>query len=181
MKHFTQPNPFASLLEPEVVRLERQLPGPIERVWAYLTDEELRRKWLAAGSMELCAGAAFELVWRNDELTDPPGQRPENFGEEHRMTSHIVEVSAPHKLVFTWGEQERGEVCLELAPVGEEVRLTVTHRRLPRASLLGVSAGWHAHLDLLVALASDARPQPHWDHFTALRSEYARRYGDVSA
>ena len=32
--------------------------------------------------------------------------------------------------------------------------LTVIHRRLPdRSTLLNVSAGWHAHLDILVARA----------------------------
>ena len=60
--------------EPSTLRIQRLLPGPIERVWAYLTESELRRKWLAAGEMEMKVGAPFELVWRNDELTDPPGE-----------------------------------------------------------------------------------------------------------
>ena len=63
------------LTEPATLEIQRLLPGPAERIWAYLTDGELRRKWLAAGTMELTAGAPFELVWRNDELTDPPGTR----------------------------------------------------------------------------------------------------------
>ena len=31
------------------VRFERLLPGPIERVWEYLTDSDRRATWLAAG------------------------------------------------------------------------------------------------------------------------------------
>ena len=76
---------YAVPLNADTVRLERLLPGPAERVWRYLTDSELRRTWLASGEMTPEAGSDFELVWRNDELTDPPGRKPEGFGEEHRM------------------------------------------------------------------------------------------------
>ena len=31
-------NAPVTLVEPGTVRLERLLPGPVERVWAYLTD-----------------------------------------------------------------------------------------------------------------------------------------------
>jgi uncharacterized protein YndB with AHSA1/START domain len=167
---------FGTLLDAQTLTIRRRLPGPIERVWAYLTDGELRRRWLAAGDMPLHPGAAFELVWRNDELGDPPGQRPAGFGEEHRMRSHIVAVEVPHRLVFTWGEKETGEVTFDLMPDGDEVLLTVTHRRIPdRAIVLKVGAGWHAHLDILVARLSDGAAPPFWDHWRALHDAYAER------
>jgi uncharacterized protein YndB with AHSA1/START domain len=166
---------FATLTAADTVRIERVLPGPIDRVWAYLTDGNLRRQWLAAGDMDLREGAPFELVWRNDELTDPPGRRPDGFDAEHRMQSTIVAVDAPHRLVFTWG---RGaEVTFELAPQGKSVRLTITHRRLPdRETLLKVGAGWHAHLDVLATRMAGAMPAgPFWDDWSRLRDEYDRR------
>ncbi|TKB83151.1 MAG: ATPase, partial [Mesorhizobium sp.] len=64
---------YGALSEPATFTIQRLLPGPIERVWAYLTESDLRRQWMAAGQMEMKAGSSFELVWRNDELTDPPG------------------------------------------------------------------------------------------------------------
>ena len=67
---------YGALTAPATLMIQRLLPGPIERVWAYLTESDLRRQWLAAGAMALQVGAPFELVWRNDDLTDPPGQRP---------------------------------------------------------------------------------------------------------
>ena len=67
------------LTEPATITIQRFLPGPIERVWAYLTESDLRRQWLAAGQMEMKVGAPFELVWRNNELTNPPGKRPEGY------------------------------------------------------------------------------------------------------
>jgi uncharacterized protein YndB with AHSA1/START domain len=165
---------YGTLIEPATLKIQRFLPGPIERVWAYLTDSDLRRKWLAAGEMEMKAGAPFELVWRNNELTDPPGQRPPGFSDEHRMQSRIVEVDPPRKIVFTWGQS--GDVCFELEPKGDRVLLTVIHRRLPdRNMTLMVGAGWHMHLDILVARVSGTQPEPFWDGWSRLKTEYDRR------
>ena len=61
-------------------------------------------------------------------------------------------------------------------PKGSGVLLTVTHRRLPdRSTMLKVSAGWHMHLDILVARASDKEPAPFWDGWARLQQEYDRR------
>jgi len=65
MTDLATPNAYGALTEPATLTIERLLPGPIERVWAYLTESELRRKWLAAGPMEMKVGAPFEFVWRN--------------------------------------------------------------------------------------------------------------------
>src|SRR5580698_2233720 len=136
---------YRALIEPATLNIQRLLPGPIERVWAFLTESDLRRQWLAAGEMELKAGASFELVWHNDELTNPPGQRPPGFPAEHRMPSRVLEVVPPRKLVMAFGTN--GEVTFELDPKGEQVLLTLIHRRMPdRATLLLVGPCWHAHL-----------------------------------
>ncbi|PNG26285.1 SRPBCC family protein [Methylocella silvestris] len=165
---------YGVLIEPATLKIERLVPGPIERVWAYLTDSELRRKWLAAGAMEMKVGTAFELVWRNDELSSPPGQRPPGFSEEHRMESQIIALDPPRKLTFAWNGS--GEVSFELTPQGEDVLLTVIHRRLPdRTMLLKVAAGWHAHLDILVARVNGVEPAPFWEGWMRLRGEYEGR------
>ena len=36
----------------------------------------------AHGEMAVQVGAPFELVWRNDDLSDRPGQRPPGLGVE---------------------------------------------------------------------------------------------------
>lgn len=76
---------YGVLTEPATLTIQRRLSGPIERVWACLTDSELRSRWLASGVMDLKVNAPFELVWRNNELTDPPGKAPDRFTGEHRM------------------------------------------------------------------------------------------------
>jgi uncharacterized protein YndB with AHSA1/START domain len=167
------------LTDPATLQFRRLLPGPIERVWAYLTEGELRRRWLAAGDMTLEVGAPFEFVWRNDELTDPPGQRPAGADAEHRMTSRITALDPPLTLGFSWGEH--GNVTIALTPRGDEVLLVLTHAGVPdQATLLGVSSGWHSHLDLLDARARGIDPTPFWDSFARLRAEYAQRFAPAA-
>jgi len=165
---------YGVLTEPATLKIQRLLPGPIERIWAYLTDSDLRRQWLAAGQMEMKVGAPVELVWRNNELTNPPGQRPPGSSDEHRMQSRITELDPPRKLAITWGST--GGVSFELEPRGNQVLLTVIHRRVPdRTTLLNVSAGWHMHLDVLVARATGKEPAPFWDGVSRLKKDYDRR------
>ena len=73
--------------------------------------------------MEMKVGAPFELVWRNDELTDPPGQRPPGFSEEHRMQSRITELDPPRKLAFAWDDS--GGVSFDARAEG---RRSAAHR-----------------------------------------------------
>ena len=168
------PDAYGVLTEPATLTIQRLLPGPIERVWAYLTESDLRRQWLAAGEMEMKVCTPFELVWRNNELTNPPGKRPAGFGDEHRMQSRITELTPPRKIAFTWANT--GDVSFELEPKGDKVLLTVIHRRVTdRALLHRVGPGWHMHLDVLVARAMGQEPEPFWDGWRRLQTEYDRR------
>ena len=167
---------YGVMTEPATLKIQRLLPGPIERIWAYLTESDLRRQWLAAGEMEMKVGATVDLVWRNNELTNPPGKRPPGFPEDHRMQCRITELDPPHKLAITWGST--GGVSFELKSEGNDVLLTVIHHRVAeRATLLNVSAGWHMHLDTLVARATGTEPgpEPFWDGWSRLKTEYDRR------
>ncbi len=47
MNERVAPGAYGALIEPATLKIERILPGPVGRVWAYLTEGALRRKWLA--------------------------------------------------------------------------------------------------------------------------------------
>jgi uncharacterized protein YndB with AHSA1/START domain len=167
-------SPYGEMIEATTLKIQRVLPGPVERVWDYLTRSELRRQWLAAGDMQMKTGSSFELVWRNNELTNPPGKRPDGFGDEHRMQSTIIEADPPRKLAFTW--QGGGDVTFTLEPRGERTLLTVVHRGLTeRGTRMKVGPGWHSHLDVLVARMSGTEPEPFWDHWNELQKDYEKR------
>lgn len=174
MNAVMQPDAYGVVTEPTTLTIQRVLPGSVERVWDYLTKSDLRRQWLAAGDMDLRVGGAYEFVWRNDELNDPPSQRPEGFDEEHRMQGEVTACDPPHRLSISWGST--GGVDFSLRQQGDKVLLTLVHHRLPdRTTMLNVSAGWHMHLDVLVARASGDTPPPFWDGWQRLKQEYAER------
>ncbi|MBO9706909.1 MAG: SRPBCC family protein [Caulobacter sp.] len=176
MTDVTTLEPYGVLIEPATLRIQRLLPGPVDRLWAYLTESELRRQWLAAGAMEMRKDSPFQLVWRNGELSDPPGRRPDGFGEEHSMEGRITDLDPPRKLVISWGGT--GGVSFELEPRGDKVLLTLTHHRvLDKTTLLNVSAGWHAHLDVLAARLDGRKVTSFWDSWQRLKGEYAERLG----
>lgn len=165
---------YGAVADPATLTIQRLLPGPVERVWSWLVDGDLRRRWLAAGDMPATTGAAFTLTWRNDELTEPPGAKPERFGAEHSMACTLIECDPPRRLAFRFGGA--GEVAFELEPRGERVLLTLVHARVPdRATLLSVSAGWHAHLDVMAARLAGRDPEPFWDAWNRLEADYDRR------
>ncbi len=166
---------YGTLTEPTTLTIQRRLPGPIEHVWKYLVDSDLRRQWLASGDMELREGATFELVWRNDELSSTPSERPEGFSAEGRATCRILEVDPPHKLRYDWPNV--GEVTFELKDTGKDVVLTVVHRKVPdRRLALMVGAGWHMHLDFLVARVRGTDPGSFWSGWKKLHAEYEARF-----
>ncbi len=166
---------YAALIEPTTLVLRRRLPGPVERIWAHLTDSKLRGRWLASGEMVLDVGATFELTWRNDELTDPPGRRPEGFPGVHTNENRLLAVEPDRRLSFAFATY--GEVTFELEPRGHDVLLTMTHRGIAdRGLLLIVAPSWHNHLDLLADRLAERTPdEPYWDKMTRLQADYERR------
>lgn len=166
---------FGAFVSPNTLVLKRLLPGPIERVWRYLVDSELRRQWLAAGAMDLKAGANFELVWRNDELSNDANERPEGFPQESRATCRVIDARAPNVLRFDWPDV--GEVSFELQTQGDQVLLTLTHRRLIDQKLsIMVAAGWHMHCDILVARVAGETAPSFWPGWLSLRDLYQQRW-----
>ena len=173
---------FGKFSEPEIIRFERLLPGPIERVWTYLTESEKRGQWLAAGEMELRVGGKVEHIFNHDNLTpheDPVPEKYKDQEEGSRMEGKITQLDPPHMLSYTWGEDAGfdSEVTFELTPKDDKVLLTLTHRRLgtDREMLKGIAAGWHTHLGILVDKLNNNEPNPFWLVHMGLEKEYEKR------
>jgi len=176
------PEEYAAVLEPGTIRFERLLPGPIERVWAYLTESDKRAKWLASGEMEPRVGAEVDFKFYHSSLsknTAPPPERFKNF-EEGQVTHHTVTRYEPPRLLsITWGsgkDDKPSEVTFELTTQGDKVRLVLTHRRLrDRKAMLAVGPGWHSHLAMLQARLDSREPEAFWATFTRMEEEYQKR------
>lgn len=172
---------FGTLVAPGTLRLQRSLPGPIERVWHYLTDSEARGRWLARGPMDLRVGGEVRLEFRHDDLSEHRVPTPERHRTEdgcHRQSGRVTACEPPRLLAHTWGEADgtSSEVRFELEPAGDRVLLTITHRRLPdRAALLSVAAGWHAHVGILVDRLEGRAPGNFWIAHASLETVYTER------
>src|SRR5690606_31695754 len=65
---------YAKFSSPSELRIVRTLPGPIERVWDYLTDPEKRARWFCGGQLEQRAGGkvVFHMVHKNLAPNEKP-------------------------------------------------------------------------------------------------------------
>ena len=120
-------NKFGELIAPDTVRFERMLPGPIERVWAYLTESDKRAQWFCSGETELRVGGHIDMHFDNSQLSPlddvPPPEScnwvssafwPNLMGKRALRTDivmfplatfNVVERKAPSTDAVTWPHQ----------------------------------------------------------------------------
>jgi uncharacterized protein YndB with AHSA1/START domain len=149
-------------------------------VWRYLVESELRGQWLASGDIEPRVGGRVDHVFHNSALTQDDDDAPAKYAHiahEATLRGEVTHFDPPRVLGYLWGHGENpSEVLFELTPRGDEVQLVLTHRRLgSRDGMLSVAAGWHTHLDILVARLTNATPEGFWRQHTRLEREYAQR------
>jgi uncharacterized protein YndB with AHSA1/START domain len=146
-----------------MVRFERTLPGPIERVWEFLTMPERLPLWFGHGTIEPRVGGAVVLMGGH-------------------IRGVVTQWQPPRRLAYTWNVFSPGEgespypesyLTLSLEPRGETVHLTLTHLPVLDRFEKQNAMGWHTFLDLLAAGLSDDRPQPRETYM----QRNAQRYG----
>jgi uncharacterized protein YndB with AHSA1/START domain len=181
---------FGKLIDPQTVVFERVLPGPMERVFDYLWNEEKRRLWFTSGGMPTAPGETFQMHWKHSEYSPHKSPAPEAMKEMdekgHSSTNTLLAYEPPTRLAFTFGEAKFGAdkaatVEFLLKPEGDpkdnKVRLILTHSRLPdRPYMLGISGGWHSHLDILEYQLKAEVPPGFWDVWRRYDGVYATRY-----
>ncbi|WID96296.1 SRPBCC family protein [Bosea vestrisii] len=177
-------NEYGVVLESGAVRFERLLPGPVERVWSYLTDSDKRGTWLASGQLEPRVGGTVDLLFKHSEITSerPPGRYREMNDKGWPSKGTVTRYEPMTALAMTWpGEgSATSEVTFELTPEGDKVKLVLTHRKLAnKAEMTDVSGGWHAHLGILEDKLAGDPPRGFWSKIAGLEAEYAKRFADL--
>ncbi|HVS51045.1 MAG TPA: SRPBCC family protein [Opitutaceae bacterium] len=159
------------------VRIVRLLPGPIERVWDYLTDPEKRARWFAGGPMEPKQGGKVELFFHHKNIAPdetPPEDHKQVQDPGFKMAATVLRWEPPRVLSYTFDDES--DVTFELTPQGKNVQLVLTHRSrgtdLPY--ITGYASGWHTHLAHLIALLEDAPRPPFWPLHARLKAEYQK-------
>ncbi|WP_375766316.1 SRPBCC family protein [Archangium gephyra] len=173
---------YGTFTAPDTVRLERVLPGPIERVWSYLTEPGKRGTWLAAGDMELRAGGRVELNFRHSQLSSEQESTPERYKQYqsgHTVLGRITRCEPPRLLAYTWDEAsgKATDVTFELSQRGQDVRLVLTHRGYDsREDRVSVASGWHTHLAILIDHLNGRVAPNFWTSYERNKDEYEKRF-----
>jgi uncharacterized protein YndB with AHSA1/START domain len=137
---------------PDTIRLERMLDAPVETVWRYLTEAELRSRWFMGGTDATGVGE-FELLVDHDKLSDDADvPYPESYAEFKGTTwsEKVVRFEPPQLLETTFQSGKNGNVTYELFPEGERTRLVLTHSGIQSpVGAQDFGSGWNSHLTVL--------------------------------
>jgi uncharacterized protein YndB with AHSA1/START domain len=165
-----------------VLRFERRLGHPPEKVWRALTEPDQLRQWFPVDiDGERRPGARIRFVFREDAPS--AADMPELL--EHDPVDLDGEFTAfdpPRLLAYTWGEED---LRWELDPIEEGCRLVFTHTFTERSGIphpggarkkaARTAAGWEVCLAQLAELlgASPAAGGTEWpERYEA----YVRRF-----
>jgi len=161
----------------DAIRLVRTLDAPVDTVWRYLTDPELRRQWFAAGPIEPRVGGTLDLVFDHDHLSDDDVPYPERYAQYKGAVSHekVVRFEAPHVFAFTFEGGGPSVVTFELFPEGERTRLVLTHSGIEDpVNFVNFGGGWHSHLAVLQAKLAGRGVPDFWAMHAASEAAVAK-------
>jgi uncharacterized protein YndB with AHSA1/START domain len=136
---------------PDTIRLERTLDAPVETVWRYLTEAELRSQWFMGGS-DARPDSEFDLLIDHDRLSDEEATAPEYYATMKGTKWHekVVRFEPPRLLETTFQGGKNGTVTYELSPDGDKTRLVLTHSGIVSGSgAEDFGSGWNSHLTVL--------------------------------
>ena len=150
-----------------VLRFERRLAHPPEKVWRAITEPEELAHWFPARvDAELKPGAAMRFTFTDHDLDDTEGE--------------ILEFDPPRLFAFRW---DRDVLRFELVADGSGCRLLFTHtlgeggfwggkRSAPRNA-----AGWDVCLAMLAARLDGRPPRPDETDWFARDAHYVEAFG----
>jgi uncharacterized protein YndB with AHSA1/START domain len=164
---------------PDTLRMERVLDAPVETVWRWLVEPELRKLWFASGS-EPGLDTGLELVFDHDNLSADAVPYPPQYAQWKGAAARerVLRMEPPRLLAFTWDGGKEGVATFELFPVGRQTRLVLTHSGISGpAECANFGGGWLSHLAVLRARLSGGQVRDFWALHRESEAAVAARLG----
>ncbi|WP_214102802.1 SRPBCC family protein [Acrocarpospora catenulata] len=152
-----------------VLRMERLLAHPVDKVWRAITEPEHLSRWYPFTAVELDLRPGGTIVFDD--------------GAGTTLKAEITELDPPR--VFAFSEhappsvhrESDDLVRFELRPEDDGCRLIFTHTFDDRYGAASYASGWQVCLDKMIAQL-DGRPAPVIEgNFAELHEDYVARFG----
>lgn len=117
------------------IKVEKEFPHPIEKVWRAITDPKALANWFVPGTFEARVGTSYHF---ENEFTKVKGR--------------VLQVEAPILLVYTWLKNDTNietTVHWQLEEYTEGTRLIIEHFGIEKyeqsapSLLLATTEGWN--------------------------------------
>lgn len=161
------------LVNKHTVKLERLIPHPIESVWQYFVDKDKLSHWLMPAYIDNEPGGLIEYI------SEPV---PEGVADGHELEPHecaihgmISEYEPPHVLEYSWNESSYASATqfrIELSEKDGKTHLILVHSHLDPEFMAAVAAGWHIHIESVMALLRGEEKPDFMPRFNELLPEY---------
>jgi uncharacterized protein YndB with AHSA1/START domain len=147
-----------------VLRFERHLAHPAEKVWTALADRAELAHWFPTDiEADLRPGGKMRFVFRN--------------GEGPALDGEVLEFDPPRLFAYLWGADV---FRWELRPDGDGCLLVFTQTLDQQGRAARDGAGWHVCLEALAARLDGSEPPPA-DRWQQVHPGYVRRFGPDAA
>lgn len=140
----------AQFTKESAVRLERIVPGPIDRVWDFLIQPSRLPEWYGEGTIEGHPGGVVRLMSGHIRGVVTQWQPP-------RRLTYTWNVFAPNQ---TESDYPESYLSFSLQPHDSNVLLTVYHVPVLSRFEKQNAMGWHTFLDMLSEALSGKTVQP---------------------
>ena len=138
-----------------VLRLERSLPHPPEKVWRALTTPEHLATWFPS-TVRLDLREGGEIVF-----------------DDGAMRGVVTALDPPRLFAFSWGDEDH--LRWEVRPADGGSLLVLHHAFADRFGAASFATGWTACVEGLTHMLSGQDPVPTFDT-TARHEQYVRQF-----
>jgi uncharacterized protein YndB with AHSA1/START domain len=164
----------------DAIRLERLIDAPIETVWRYLTEAELRSRWFMGGT-DATGSGEFDLLVDHDKLSDEANvPYPDSYAafKGAVWAEKVIRFEPPRLLETTFQGGKNGTVTYELSSEGDRTRLVLTHGGITSgAGAQDFGTGWNSHLTVLEERLAGRGVPDFWALHARSREEVEKALG----